>query len=332
MHRPRRLVPCRRAHRSVRVVDGDLTPRRRYSPLGPETASVYEHCLARVQNMRDLFPDFYQQHIAWRQLTPRALYAAVSAFLALVNARLFELEDCYSIEIPLDPLRALAYTEDDEIAHQGPLLNLEEALAWLVQPHAQLYGIGIEGILENEEPQSVLTLALWKLCQHTDWSIGVDVNIVIGYSYLPETQAEQVRKLHPLSAEVSMDRLCAAIGQSGLAKGADQLIRYAFARTGNPMADVTNYEVDVVYGGDLDDDWDDAPGIAETAAAARKLVEHYGQWAALISANPIRELKRLEKALHDAARATVAPKGEAPPRALIDILAEHNPAFAEVTA
>jgi hypothetical protein len=307
MQPTRQFVAGRRSQpRHVWLVTGDLTPRRRPSPIGAETARVYEVALARVRDLRRLFPDFYQQQVADRQLTPRALYAVVCAFLGLVNRELFELEDYGTIEIPHNPLQALHYTEDDVTAHQGPLLLLEEGLSWLCQPQAVLYGIGLQGMLDDEaeEPQCALTLALWKLCQNTEWSAGVDVADVIGYSYVPDEVAEQIKKLHPLPAGVSMRDLCAVVALPGYTD-VGELIRYAFARTDNPMANVTNYEVEVVYGGEITDGWDDALGIAENAQAARRLVGQYGRWAAAIEKDPKRELRALSKALHDAARASV---------------------------
>lgn len=330
MHRTRRPLACRRAHRPVRLVDSKLTPSRRPSPLGPETAAVYKHGLIKVRHMRELFPDFYQQHIAWRQLTPRALYAAVSAFLSLINRHYFVIEDHMEFEIPLDPLQALAYTEDDTIANRGPLLELETAGYWLAQPQPVLYGVGVEGMLEDETPQSALTLALWRLCQETEWAIGVDVAAVIGFSWIAEPTVALITSLRPLPSGIPMDAIADAVTLPGgrWSSRLGELIRYAFARTGNPMADVNNYEVEVIYGGDTDYTWDDVREIGEYAAEARELVKLYYEWGAAIEKDPERELRTLEKALHAAARPHV--KRANAQRTLIEILAADDPEYAEV--
>jgi len=324
MQPTRRPVASRRSPRPLWLVADDFAPRRRPSPIGPETAQVYEVALGRVRDLRRLFPDFYQKHVADRQLTPRALYAVVCAFLGLVNRELFELEDYGPIEIPHNPLQALHYTEDDTTAHQGPLLLLEEGLSWLSQPQAVLYGIGLQGMLDDEaeEPQCALTLALWKLCQNTEWSAGVDIADVIGFSHVPDEVVELIKKLHPLPAGVSMSDLCAVVKLTGYTD-VGELIRYAFARTDNPMANTTNYEVEVVYGGDTSDTWDDALAIAENAAAARRLVADYGRWSAAIELSPKQELRRLSKALHDAAIASVK-HHEARTITLMDLLIPDN--------
>lgn len=312
---------ARRRCRPVRLVRGEPKPHRRPSPLDGATAGVYDIALARVSDMQRLFPDFYGEHIADRLLTPRALYAAVTAFLSLVNLRLFEIEDSWALNVPGDPLRALQYRENDEVGRQGPLLCLEEGINWLSQPRPQLYGVGIEGILEDETPQCALTLALWQLCRDTSWGIGVDVADVIGYSHVSEETAELIKRLPPLPP-VEMDHVVKDVKLSGRhrPKKLELLISYAFARTGNPMADTTNYEVDIVYNGDIDTDWKRTDEIVENANEAAEICDAYHQWARIVDDDPRKELGALAKALYKAARPYHEANKES--KALIDLLTD----------
>lgn len=306
-----------RVQRAVRVVRGGGM-RRRPSPIGAETVSTYDIALDLVRRMRDLFPAFYQKHIAERVITPRALEAAICAFLALVNRDLFEIDDCMELNVPVDPLKALDYTE---VGSRDGLLVLEEASYWLSQPRALLYGVGVEGILEDETPQRALTLALWQLGSATNWSIGLDPCVVIGHSFIPKEAEMLIPKLPPLLTGVPMETIADEVDLPGYPYSSrlGELIRYAFGRTGNPMADVTNYEVEVIYGGAVDDTWNDVHFIAENAAEAREIVKLYDQWASAIDDSPDRELTALARALHEAAWRHV-PKSNA----LVDILAEHD--------
>jgi len=273
-----------------------------------------------VRDMKRLFPAFYWQHIANRHSTPRALEAAVCAFLSLINNELFEIEDPMELNVPLDPLRALQYTEDGS---RDPLAALELMAGWLSQPRPALYGIGTEGILEDETPQQLLTLALWHLCRNTNWSIGMDVGDVIGFSYVDADIAEYLVKLPVLPQGTMMEPLvtCVTLPPWSDAAEFDELIAYAFARTDNPMANTTAYEVDIIYGGETQADWRDALEIAANAQEAADIAHRYGRWAATVAEDPKRELKRLVKALHTACEASATTK---PQRAktLIEVLTE----------
>lgn len=309
-----------RMRRACRVVSGGSTATRRRSPFAIETAGTYQVALSRVHDLQTLFPDFYHAHVAHLRLTPRALLAAVCAFLSLVHSELFPIEDNFVLEVPLDPLRALAFTEDGS---RDPLITLEEAASWLCQPRPALYGVGTEGILEDETPQQLLTLALWHLCRATDWGIGVDVGDVIGFSYVDQDLAAYLLTLPPLPEGTRMERVAAAMQLPPWSKGDefDEVIAYPFARTDNPMANTTAYEVDIVYGGETDATWSEAREIAETAAEAAQIAARYDRWARAIDADPRRELRKLATALHAAADAPFQAK------TLIEILA---PAMNEV--
>ena len=310
-----RRRPVRRACRLVRSA-----PLVRRMPLHSETAGTYHVALSRVRDLHALFPDFYAEHVADRLLTPRALLAAVSAFLALVNRELFTIEDNFVLEVPHDPLRALEYVEDGS---RDPLLTLEEAASWLCQPHPALYGVGTEGLLEEETPQQLLTLALWHLCRATDWAIGVDIGDVIGFSYVDQDLAEFLVKLPPLPQGTRMEQVVACLKLPPWSDEMefDVLVAYPFARTHNPMADTTNYEVDIVYGGETQADWSEAREISEMAAAAAEIESRYNAWGRVVEADPRRELRTLATALHAAAETPFQAK------TLIEILA---PALDEV--
>lgn len=308
--------------RPVRLVRGLPGPRRRYSPIGADAASAYENGLAKVRYLRDLFPEFYQKHIADRVLTPSALLASVCAFLALVHRDLFELEDSMNLEVPLDPLKALRYTETGD---DDPLLVIEESSFWLSQPHPLYYGIGMQTVLEDETPQAALTLALWHLCRETNWSSGVDVLAVAEFSYVPPHIMAVIEKLPPLPAGTMMEDLILRIQLPGRPWSSElaELICYPFARCDNAMLNVTNYEIDVLYGGETDDDWSQARAIAENAKDALRLSGLYGQWSHAVEQAPGKELRALAKALHAAAS---APPPQ--PKTLIELLA---PETEEVT-
>jgi len=237
-----------------------------------------------------------------------------------VDRELFSIEESLVLEVPADPLRALAFTEDGS---RDPLITLEEAASWLCQPRPLLYGVGTEGILEDETPQQLLTLALWHLCRATDWAIGVDIGDVIGFSYVDQEIAEFLVKLPPLPVGTRMEPLVMALKLPPYSdqNEFDELIAYPFARTDNPMANTTNYEIDYVYGGETELLWKEAREIAETAAEAADIQSRYHHWAQAVAADPRRELRKLAAALHAAAAAPFQAK------TLIEIL---TPQIAEV--
>lgn len=315
--RPAHRGRVRRACRLVRSLQKTISRR---SCLHAETAATYQVALDRVRDLKRLFPDFYWQHIANRRLTPRALEAAVCAFLSLVNTELFGIEDSMTLVVPCDPLQALQYTEDGS---RDPLLTLEEAAAWLCQPRPNLYGVGTECILEEETPQQLLTLALWHLCRETNWALGVDVGDVIGFSYVEQDIAEYLVKLPVLPRGTMMEALILAVKLPPWSDQDefDELLAYPFARTDNPMVNTTNYEVDIVYGGNTQADWNEALEIAETAREAEALAHRYGRWAARVAADPKRELKQLAKALHVACEAAALMKPQRT-KTLIETLTE----------
>lgn len=288
-----------RLRRACRLVSSTPAERRRW-PFAIETASAYQVALSRVHDLQSLFPEFYQAHVADLRLTPRALLAVVCAFLSLVNRELFTIEDNFVLEVPADPLRALAFVEDGS---RDPLITLEEAASWLCQPRPELYGVGIEGILEDETPQQLLTLALWHLCRATNWAIGVDVGDVIGFSYVDQELAEYLLKLPPLPQGTDMQQVTQALALPPWSDGDefDEVIAYPFARTDNPMANTTNYELDIVYGGETDSTWSEAKEIAEAADEAAKIAQRYNRWGRAIDADPRAQLRKLTKALHAAA-------------------------------
>jgi hypothetical protein len=309
-----------RLRRACRLVRGVGSARARRSPLHGETASAYQIALDRVRDLKRLFPAFYWEHIANRHVTPRALEAAVTAFLSLVNIELFDLEDAMELIVPLNPLHALQYTEDGS---REPLATLELMGHWLSQPRPALYGVGTEGILEEETPQLLLTLALWHLCRETDWSIGVDVGDVIGFSYVDSDIAEFLVKLPVLPRGTLMGQIVPAMKLPPWSDedAFDELIAYPFAETDNPMANTTNYEVDIVYGGETQADWSEATAIAETAQEAKLLVARYNRWAQAVADHPRRELKKLTTALHTA-RSSLTVTTPRHTKTLIEILAE----------
>lgn len=318
--RGRRLRACR----LVRGVGNGVRSR---SPLHCQTAATYGVALDRVRDLKRLFPEFYWKHVANHHTTPRALEAAVTAFLALVNNELFAIEDPMELNMPHDPVRAFAYTEDGS---RDPLVTLEMMAGWLAQPRPELYGVGTEGILEDETPQQLLTLALWHLCRNTNWAIGADIGDVIGFSYIEPDIAEALVRL-PVLPHTMMEDLVTCVKLPPWSDEAefDELIAYAFARTDNPMANTTTYEVDMVYMGESDADWKDALEIAANAREAAEIAHRYGRWAAAVASDPKRELKRLAKALHTACEAAALSKPQRT-KTLIEVLTEVDQ-LAEVT-
>ena len=87
------------------------------------------------------------------------------------------------------------------------------------------------------------------------------------------------------------------------------------------MANTTNYEVDIVYGGQMDEVWGHALEIAEVAREAEVLAARYGRWAQAVANDPKRELKRLAKALHTAHEASALTKPQRT-KTLIEVLTE----------
>lgn len=310
----------RRLRRACRLVNSAGGIYKRPSPIGPDASLGFEVGLTAVKQLRALFPDWYARHVARRPLTRSGLLAVACAFLALVNNELFEQEECIVLDVPANPLNALRYAEDDS---DDPLLTLQEASYFLHQPHPYYYGVGMQVVLEDERPQSMLTLALWHLCRETNWSTGVDVGAVIEFSHVPPNTQTIIERLRPLPPGTDMANIVKATRLPGhpWSSRLEELLSYPFARCDNPMLNITNYEIDVFYGGETDDSWRDARSIAENAADATAIVALYGQWARAIEANPERELRKLTKALHAAAAAPPAPK------TLIELL---TPAIDEV--
>jgi hypothetical protein len=311
-----------------------------------EQVDGYQVGLRALGLLHDHFPAFYQAHVAGKPCTPRRLCGIAEAFCNLVDQQKLPL--CFPLE--LDPVPAAQLSlliEQPTLAHwwadedSDPLLSLSYALFGLTQPMPMLYGVGLQTLWESDELDvPALTIALWHLFADTHWGLGIDLAALHQQQRLGGDRAllDRLLALPVLPAETPVIALAYAVRLPRTWHAprspvpVAELLSWPFARAENLLANVTWYEIETVYGGETDFQWDDLDELGQQVAEARALYEAYHAWAAAMERAGAQAFVKLARLLHRIARALLEHPPESRSTRLVDLLADdHEADEVEVT-
>jgi hypothetical protein len=259
-----------------------------------------------------LYPDFFVEHLIDRTITPGGLVDAVGLLLELTNQQL-PMDWPADLEGPLGaPEQWLNHTPNPlDMSLLGT--TLPELRYWIESPRPVLHGLGVTTVLdEGVGEMNLLMIAVWHLCSGlANWR-GVDMRAISGE--LHGVDAEIIERLFSMHI-VRWDRpglfpsatFFKNIDIPGLRTKTPHglLVAYALGDTGNEFADMTNYEVDAVYGGDEMFDWSGLPDMIDQSLEARAMKADFVRWSQQMQQHPDRELTRLGKALRRAMKMTM---------------------------
>lgn len=300
MQHARRLTCRRRAGPPTRLVG---QRRERSELLTVETISGYEIGMAAARRLASMFPIFYKQHVAGRKVCPATLCGAADAFLKLVD----KIVPCYEpvhLWAPGGPVEVLDHYVDDDP---------DDCLEWLTyvadhldQPQVIVYGVGAESVYDADQEYSLLTLALWHMASGTDWSLGLALGPVLRAHMENADGAysmDLITCLPHVPPATSLARLCTVLDREQLyGMRVGELFAYAFSRCDTPLANVTSYELETIYGGQMDVSWnDDLAELGKQAREARAIEYAYTAWSHQVESDPTNELtavwERIETAI-----------------------------------
>lgn len=323
----RRYHSCGRQPRRARLVDLGV---RGAPALSGDSAQAFLIGRYAAELLRTHFPNFYAaEQVADAIATPWLLLGCAAAFWQLVEVRGLKLR------MPGDGM----YTDDEISFEATPAATLrafdgvtaafmaDTVGHYLAMPRPCYYGLGVETMLDDEPDPDVLTATLWRLFEGTPWAV-LDMGDATGSAYggIEDDVAEQIARLKPLPRDTDLEQLAkhltlpAAITMelSPLA-----LLLYAVGQTGSELADHTDYEVEALHMGELDEGygWADIDRLAELQAEARRIQHAYDSWALWVSRKPRQAIPKLAGALHTAERAARAAR-HTPETSLIELLRE----------
>lgn len=308
-------------HRRTRVVNVGPETRRRHFPIDEETLGAWRVGLNTAELFQRFFPLEFAACVADRPTTIPELCCVAEAFLGMVNQRLFALDEWGEVDIPIDPMTHLERVDRYDLDHATYLLG--DASWPFEQPHPCFYGLGVQSVLNDymdadpaDQEWEVLTLGLWQLFSSTAWAIGYDIADLS--EHLPKAHRQALNRLRPLP-ELSNDGVHLLLDTFTLDRPyggpGGNLIRYAFGRTGNDLANMTTVEV-----GDLFDtyetSWNDTFDLVEASREAVKLFTSYSAWERAVMIDPLRELTLLNDQL---LRLVDVLKNPPPPKTLAEI-------------
>ncbi len=296
----------RRRRRAIRVVTAHGPQQQR--PIAVEEAHAYEVGLLGAKLIRDHFGAFYQQHLAAKAIEPPLLLGCLVAFWQLVEAQGVALRwpgDHYG-ELDREATPELSLTMFDDVAPE----YLGELGYSICIPRPEYFGLGVQSVLEEWATQpDALTTALWHLFAQTSLSLGVKLNWEPLADAIGEDVLCRINRLRPLPADTPIATLSLYLE---LPEASEQvcvrdLLTYAFGKTENTLANYTDYEVEAIYMGETDEEWDwnQIAEMARLSKAAQHIEAAYGQWSRRIDADPEREIVKLARALHKARRASI---------------------------
>jgi hypothetical protein len=286
--------------------------------------------LVGLRLLYEHFPDFYEQHVAERIVTPHLLLRTACAFYRLAD------EVC--------PLQMPAYLDvEARSAERWMSIGLDDMDAlgavgefgyYIRGPHPVTYGVGVNALLDGHRDISevhLLTFALWHLFHATAWGLGFDLADIMDTGGIMWA-AELILLLKPLPADTDVEHLlmCLKLPRDwhlNIEIPAEDLIGYAFGRTSEELANVDAYDLDVLYGGQVAHDWDDLEILGECSHQAQVIADTYDRLAMLLHHNHQTAFKRLERLLHQTNRECKRRRDEARqhPSPLIETLADYSP-------
>lgn len=293
-------------------------------------AQGYSVGLRAAELIYEYFPAFYAETgMNTLTVTPELLLGCCAAFWQLVEGRGLPLRwpgdmgggydggmtraECEAT--PAETLRMVTAVSDEYLSECGHALMM---------PRPCYFGHGVYVLLDDESdnyPSSPLTILLWHLYQHTPLGLGVPIDLAMA-SNIDEDLALDLLRLKPLPSSAPIHLLCAHLDIPAATRHGVKpydLIAYAFAKTGNALADCDDYEVEAIYMGEIDEgwDWSEIDRLAMLARDAEALAEAYDDWREDVVDWPA--LRTLAGQLHKACRKAER-ELQAPPKTLITLL------------
>lgn len=318
----RKLRPDRRRRRArpVRVVDAGVVG----VEWDAETAHAAFIGLRGAHALARTFPDFYaSEGVAALDVTSGTLLGCCAALWHLADERAgFPLlrwpsdgagGEMTPAETPAETLRCYGFASSD-------WMTSEVAAHITPQPH--YWGWGVESIMEEwEEASDPLAVLLWHLFQHTEWAIGID--IAVACDDLSDEAVATIPGIRVLPADTPVRQLAQhlTIPEATAADvSAAELLAYPFAQCHNELANHTDYEVEAIHFGELDEwSWSQLDELIADAREAMRIEQAYIAWRLRVEKAGAAGLRQVAAAVLRAARAARAEDVEAP-RTLLALL------------
>jgi hypothetical protein len=214
---------------------------------------------------------------------------------------------------PAETLRMFSDAADEFLGEIGH---------FVFSPQPAYFGYGVEELLDHESdnfPSSPLTLALWHLFNATPLGLGIDVSTMA--ANIEQELAFDILRIKRLPPSTPIATLC-SLFKLPVAKQygveVQDLIAYPAAKTRNPLANNSDYEVEAIYMGEMNDQWDwsQLDELAALSQGANRIAEAYSDWDSQVKT--IEDVRKLAGRLHKACRA--AERELTQPKTLADIL------------
>jgi hypothetical protein len=326
-----------RRRRALRVVEPAPFSGQSSHLIFQEEREAFFVGLRAAWLLSDRWPDLYQEHVAQEIADLPLLFGCMVALrqlveLAGVPLRGSDYHGYHSDAPPYGDTPADTLTMFNAV---GAEYMIEYAhMATRLRP--RYYGLGAQGLLDAEQAPDVLTVLLWHLFSATSWAMGA----IPPFEQLSQSMDEdiifRIDKIKRLPSDAPLNLLACHLDvpearqialelapdcPDGQVIATKALLEYAFARTGNALADHSDYEVEAIHMGETDEEWDWTmlPRMAQLAREAEALEGAYGAWAGRVGDNPEREIPKVAGAIHKAARAAERELVEGP-KTLIELL------------
>lgn len=330
--RPRRPRARRAMRHPVRVV---ALPPSEQPAMASEMASAYRIGLYAASLLYEHFPAFYAEtHTDAMPISLPGLLGCTVAFWQLVEAKglllrwpgeagyhqggltRYELADT-----PEETIVMFDGVSEEYMSDLGHYLHV---------PRPCLYGYGVQALLDQESdayPNQPLTMLLWHLFERT--GLGLGVPLLPMAANIDEDLAIDLLRIKQLPADTPLSLLGAhlvlPIAKEYGVKPLD-LIRYAFGKTANDMANYDDYEAEAIYMGELDEEWSwtQLDRMVELQREAKQLADAYTEWSERTTT--LADLRRLAGQIHKATRAAARELAE-PPKTLLALLGHEQLLF-----
>jgi hypothetical protein len=311
---------CRRrpAARLVRV--SQIT--RRYVDLNWKRQALAESYGVGVRgaaHCRRLFPDFWQQHVAYRPVTPVTLLGVAQAF----TAQALNMVECFELmvdrmQIVGDPVALLDPGVDDQTALD---ILEEEAEVYIDRPPAMVYGLG-GGWLSDVvcADNNLLALAIWQMVDQTSWATSYETDYLDDF-IAHRLDAAFLAALPRLPARTAMMDLVAALDRQD-DRQLGTLLRYVCNMADNAFATITPEEAEEDFNngyGTFSWDGGDLQALADRQREAERWYEQYDALDDRCTADRA-VLSEIIWTIADTARQLPEPS-----TALIDLVADETP-------
>lgn len=299
--RPRRVyAPFFQPVQTIRSTDW-LHGRRPHAQRTPAISGAeldaWTTGVRALGHLQRCFPKVAAQ-VAALPLTPGRLVHIAQGLLGLVSDRM-TLYMSYELDMPalVDPTAFVSAPLDVDRSEHFYLAQLD-ALAWDLQSLTpEGYGVGMSLFFDEatDEPD-LLTLAIWRLLQYSEWSVGIDLaDVLDGHTHGPLIMG--LAPLYPLQGGIEPFLETLTFPRWPYRTPPGTLIAYAVERTDNPLANILNSGV----GEPISLDWSELPDLFPLIGEARQIARDYQNWVQLVNSDPKRHIRLLQRRLYKAA-------------------------------